>query len=140
MSKITANLHVHVSDNLVLVYPLLTTLPHHMLPACYAAMPRPYWEVWVSKGLFGIMVLMLVLVVLLAWRDAHGMNAKVNGDLVRTRLDNLRCSCQFRDPLSGCQPTHQPNENTLFHNASQEDISEPLLLLRNTPSRDENIR
>ena len=136
MSRITANLHIHVSNKLVLVYPLLTTLPHHMLPACYAAMPRPYWEVWVSKGLFSIMVLMLVLVVLLAWRDARAMTVQMNGDLAR----DLRRARQFCDAVNYYQQTHQANENALFHKTSREDMYDPLHTLRSTPSREENMR
>ena len=137
MSRITANLHIHVSNKLVLVYPLLTTLPHHMLPACYAAMPRPYWEVWVSKGLFSIMVLMLVLVVLLAWRDARAMTVQMNGgDLVR----DLRRARQFCDAVNYYQQTHQANENAFFHRTSREDAYDPLHTLRSTQNREENRR
>ena len=138
MSKITANLHVHVSDKLVLTYPLLTTLPHHMLPACYAALPRPYWEMWVSKGLFAIMVLMLVLVVLLAWRNAQMMTNKANGDVFPATKYNDRCLCQFSDESSsGHRQVRPPTANAMV---SRDDISEPAFDLKTSSNQDTSMR
>lgn len=85
------------------------------------------------------MVLMLVLVVLLALRDARAMTAKMNGDLVRAKLHDLRSACQFRDAVSYYQQTHQLNENALFQPSNREDVHDPLLQ-RRSPTQEENIR
>ena len=43
LSRVSNTLRVHTSGT-ELLYPLVATLPQHLLAPCYSAQPRPEWE------------------------------------------------------------------------------------------------
>jgi hypothetical protein len=67
LSRVSNTLRVHTSGT-ELLFPLVATLPQHLLAPCYATQPRPEWEknlTWVSVY-FWTMALFLVIGIALA--------------------------------------------------------------------------
>ena len=78
LSRVSNTLRVHMSGT-ELLFPLVATLPQHLLAPCYVAQPRPDWErtlAWVSVY-FWILALVMVVSVALA-RTNCGMKPKVS--------------------------------------------------------------
>ena len=64
-------------DGTEMLFPLLATLPHHMLAACYMALPRPEWEkqlAWLAVPMWLTLLVVLVLAVFL--RTNLGMKSR----------------------------------------------------------------
>lgn len=67
LSRVSNTLRVHTSGT-ELLFPLVATLPQHLLAPCYVTQPRPEWEknlAWASVY-FWILALFLVIGVALA--------------------------------------------------------------------------
>ena len=77
LSRVSNTLRVHTSGT-ELLFPLVATLPHHLLAPCYATQPRPEWEknlAWVSVY-FWILALFMVVGIALA-RTKCGVKNKL---------------------------------------------------------------
>lgn len=66
LSRVTNTLRVHTSLGSELLFPLVATLPHHLLATCYASRPRAEWEKTLSMIAFPFWVLLLVMLVVVA--------------------------------------------------------------------------
>ena len=77
LSRVSNTLRVHTSGT-ELLFPLVATLPQHLLAPCYVAQPRPDWErtlAWVSIY-FWILALFVVVGIALA-RTNCGIKPKL---------------------------------------------------------------
>lgn len=62
LSRVSNTLRVHTSGT-ELLFPLVATLPQHLLALCYATQPRPEWErnlTWVSVYFWIVALILLV--------------------------------------------------------------------------------
>nr|XP_002123137.3 transmembrane protein 131 [Ciona intestinalis] len=69
-SQVMRTLRIVTSQNSVLTFNLNVTLPHHMLPACQAAIPRPPWERSLYYVITILMVVLFIGVLLAAYLEA----------------------------------------------------------------------
>ena len=64
LSRVTSTLHLHTADGSLMDFPLVATLPHTMLAACYAALPHSELEelaAYVSVPLWMVALLVMIL-------------------------------------------------------------------------------
>lgn len=52
-------------------FTLLATLPHHLLPLCANALPRPFWEPYLHIVAAVIMSTVFILIIFFAYFDAQ---------------------------------------------------------------------
>ena len=74
MSRIQQTLVLRMTHGTELAFILLVTLPHSLLPICYAALPRLDIEKLLSRITAVIMVLLLVVVIMMALYSARYSN------------------------------------------------------------------
>lgn len=55
----------------VLDFTLLATLPHHLLPLCASALPRPYWEPYLHIVTAIVMSTIFIFIIFFAYFDAQ---------------------------------------------------------------------
>lgn len=66
-SRVSNTLRVLTSEGAEFLFPLLASLPHHALGACYAAQPRPSWEKQLARVAVPFWLVSLLLLVVLAF-------------------------------------------------------------------------
>ena len=74
MSRIQQTLVLHMTHGTELAFMFLATLPHSLLPICYAALPRLDIEKLLSKITAVFMILLLVVVIAMALYSARYSN------------------------------------------------------------------
>ena len=74
MSRIQQTLVLHMTHGTELAFMLLATLPHGLLPICYAALPRLDIEKLLSNITAVFMMLLLVVVIVMALYSARYSN------------------------------------------------------------------
>lgn len=74
MSRIQQTLVLHMTHSTELAFMLLATLPHSLLPICYAALPRLDIEKLLSRITAVFMVLLLMIVIAMALYSARYSN------------------------------------------------------------------
>eukprot|EP00731_Ephydatia_muelleri_P015388 Em0008g1108a len=66
LSRVTNTLRIHTSLGSELLFPLVATLPHHLLSTCYTSRPRADWEKTLSQIALPFWVLFLIVLVVVA--------------------------------------------------------------------------
>jgi len=70
-SRVTRTLRVLTTMGQSLDFILLATLPHHMLPLCAEALPRPFWEPYLHIVAAIIMSTVFIFIIFFAYFDAQ---------------------------------------------------------------------
>lgn len=70
-SRVTRTLRVLTTMGQSLDFTLLATLPHHLLPLCASALPRPYWEPYLHIVAAIIMSAVFIFIIFFAYFDAQ---------------------------------------------------------------------
>lgn len=70
-SRVTRSLRVLTTMGQTLDFTLLATLPHHLLPLCASALPRPYWEPYLHIMTAILMSSIFIFIIFFAYFDAQ---------------------------------------------------------------------
>ena len=70
-SRVMRTLNVLTAMGQTLEFTLLATLPHHLLPLCANALPRPFWEPYLHVVAAVVMSTVFIVIIFFAYFDSQ---------------------------------------------------------------------